>query len=76
MDKTELYALDLRGVSWTKSSKSHDDDPPDNCVEVALLGDGAVALRDSKAPERGDLRFTGGEWAAFKAGVEIGEFDA
>ena len=73
MSKTDLYALDIRGVSWTKSKVSENE--TDMCVEVAFLGDGAVALRDSKMPDRPGLRFTGGEWSAFTAGVRLGEFD-
>ena len=73
MNKTDLYALDVRGVTWTKSSASENE--TDMCVQVAFLGDGAVALRDSTSPSRPDLRFTAGEWAAFTAGVRHGEFD-
>jgi hypothetical protein len=74
MNKADLYALDIRGVTWTKSSFSENE--TDMCVDVTFLGDGAVALRDSTAPGRGDLRFTNGEWAAFTAGVRNGEFDS
>ena len=74
MNKTDLYDLDLTNATWTVSSYSHDDDPPDNCVEVADLGDGAKAVRDSTEPSRGVLRFTAGEWAAFTAGVRAGQF--
>jgi hypothetical protein len=73
MNKTDLYALDIRGVTWGKSSFSENE--TDMCVDVAFLGDGAVALRDSTAPHRGDLRFTSGEWTAFTAGIRAGEFD-
>lgn len=76
MDKTALYARDIAGAQWRICSRSHDDDPPDNCVEVAFLDDGAVALRDSNLPSRPELRFTGGEWSAFTAGVRAGEFDS
>jgi hypothetical protein len=48
----------------------------ENCVEVARLEDGAVAVRHSRsATEGGRLVFTGDEWAAFVAGVKNGEFD-
>ncbi|MFB1046819.1 DUF397 domain-containing protein [Streptomyces chrestomyceticus] len=73
MRKDDLYAADLSGAVWRKSSRSGGN--TDMCVEVANLGDGAVALRDSKSPARGDLRFTSGEWAAFREGVRDGEFD-
>jgi hypothetical protein len=73
MTKTDLYALDVRGVTWTKSTFSENE--TDMCVEIAFLGDGAVALRDSTVPGRPDLRFNSGEWSAFTAGVRHGEFD-
>lgn len=69
MEKQELYARDISGARWRKSSHSLVI-----CVEVAEIGGGAVALRDSKDPGRGDLRFTAEEWAAFRAGVRDGEF--
>jgi hypothetical protein len=45
------------------------------CVEVALLPDGLVALRDSKEQDGPVLLFTEAEWLAFTAGVRKGEFD-
>ncbi|MDP9825970.1 hypothetical protein J2S57_001719 [Kineosporia succinea] len=42
-------------------------------MEVAFLGEGRVALRDSKDPEGPVLRFTRGEWSAFVDGVAGGE---
>ncbi|MBT2481828.1 DUF397 domain-containing protein [Streptomyces sp. ISL-94] len=71
MRKQDLYERDLSSASWHKSTKSIDGD---QCGEVADLGGGAVAVRDSKNPGRGDLRFTGQEWAAFRDGVRDGEF--
>jgi hypothetical protein len=72
MDKTELYARDISGVTWRKSRYSEVD--MNECVEVTELGDGAVAVRDSNNPGRPDLRFTASEWAAFIDGVRDGEF--
>ncbi|HEY3692643.1 MAG TPA: DUF397 domain-containing protein [Pseudonocardiaceae bacterium] len=72
MDKTELYARDISGVTWRKSRYSEVD--MNECVEVAELGDGAVAVRDSNNPNRPDLRFTASEWAAFVDGVRDDEF--
>ena len=45
------------------------------CVEVRLLPDGHVALRDSKDRSLAPHHFTPAEWRAFLAGVKVGEFD-
>lgn len=45
------------------------------CVEVALLPDGHVAVRDSKAPGTSTLVYSAREWTDFVAGVKDGEFD-
>lgn len=60
------------GLTWRKSSLSI---PGGNCVELAPLPGGGVAVRDSKDQDGPILRFTGAEWAAFCAGYEAGEFD-
>jgi hypothetical protein len=59
------------GLIWTRSSHCADS----ACVEVARR-DGEVLVRDSKDPGGPVLRFTGGEWAAFVAGVRSGELQA
>ncbi len=57
---------------WRKSRRSADQG---NCVEVAFLDDGNVAVRDSKDAGAGAaLVFTPGEWTAF-VGVVDGEFE-
>jgi hypothetical protein len=61
---------ELTRAVWVKSSRSANNG---NCVEVAFLGEGRVALRDSKDPEGPALRFTRGEWSAFVDGVSDGE---
>jgi uncharacterized protein DUF397 len=61
-----------RGLVWVKSSLSFANG---NCVEVAGLPDGGVAVRNSRDPEGLVLRFTPGEWHAFLGGVRNGEFD-
>lgn len=68
--KAELDARDLTGAIWRKASASgaeHD------CVEVAELPGGTRAVRDSKNPGRGPLRFTASKWSAFQEGVIGGE---
>jgi uncharacterized protein DUF397 len=72
MDKTALYAHDISNVTWRKSTKSAEGN--EACVEVAELGGGAMALRDSNDLTRPYLRFTASEWAAFVDGVRDGEF--
>ena len=56
---------------YTKSTFSVTSD----CVEVRLLTDGSVGVRDSKDTSKPPHVFTPGEWRAFVAGVRAGEFD-
>lgn len=58
---------------WRKSSKSIDHG---QCVEVALVDDDAIGVRNSKRPNAGMAVFTREEWRAFAAGVVAGEFEA
>jgi hypothetical protein len=69
---TGMPADQLAGVTWRKSSHSGYNG---NCVEVAALADGAVALRNSRDPHGPALVYTQAEIAAFLAGVKDGEFD-
>jgi hypothetical protein len=63
--------VDLTGAVWRKAGNG----PGKDSVEVALLEDGHVGLRDGKNPDGDVLIFTPGEWDAFTAGVHDGEFD-
>ncbi|WP_181722356.1 DUF397 domain-containing protein [Nocardia gipuzkoensis] len=63
-------SVDLSGAVWFKSTRSGSKD----CVEVAHLEGGMVGVRDSKNPTGPALVFTPGEWDAFTAGVNDGEF--
>jgi len=57
---------------WIKSSRS--GPTGGNCVEVAFLADGAVAMRNSRHPDGPALVFTRAEWDAFLGGARDGEF--
>jgi phosphoribosylamine--glycine ligase len=60
-------------VEWLRSSTSTEED--EGSVEVALLPDGAVALRDGSDPDGQVHVYTAAEWDAFVKGVHAGEFD-
>ncbi|MDQ2877244.1 MAG: DUF397 domain-containing protein [Actinomycetota bacterium] len=64
--------VDLTGAQWRKSTRSNGNGG--NCVEVAANLPGVIAVRDSKDPQGPALTFTPDEWAAFTAGVAVGEF--
>ena len=67
-----MKAGDLGPVEWRKSLFSN---PSGNCVEVAALPDGSVAVRNSRQPDGPALVYTRAEIAAFLTGVRNGEFD-
>lgn len=58
-------------LRWVKSSLSYANG---DCVQLARLPDGRIAVRDSKDPSGPVLRFSPLEWAAFLGGVANGEF--
>ena len=66
-------AAELPEVTWRKSRRSGPQGG--NCVEVARLVDGQVAVRDSRYPAGPALEFTAAEWAAFVGGARDGDFD-
>jgi hypothetical protein len=55
--------MDLISAEWRKSSYSGNNGG--QCVEVARNLPGIVAVRDSKNPDAGVLRFTPVQWRAF-----------
>ncbi|MGW0180018.1 DUF397 domain-containing protein [Nocardia sp. NPDC003345] len=64
--------VDLSGARWLSTGP---DGPGSHNVEIAMLADGHVGMRDGQDPDGPVLVFTPGEWAAFTAGVRDGEFD-
>jgi hypothetical protein len=58
-----MPASELPEVTWRKSRRSGPQGG--NCVEVAHLPGGQVAVRNSRHPAGPTLVFTSAEWAAF-----------
>jgi hypothetical protein len=65
-------ADELGVARWRKSRASN---PSGNCVEVAALAGGGIAVRNSRHPSGPALVYTRAEIAAFIAGIRNGEFD-
>jgi hypothetical protein len=68
-----MPATELPEVTWHKSRRSGPQGG--NCVEVARLADGQVAVRNSRHCDGPALVFTAAEWAAFVGGARDGDFD-
>jgi hypothetical protein len=66
-----MPANELGDVRWVKSRHSTSGE----CVEVARLRTGEIAMRNSRFPDGPALLYTLGELAAFVAGAKDGEFD-
>jgi len=73
---TEAYngipAGELGDVRWIKTRYSNANG---ECVELATLTSGEIAMRNSRFPEGPALVYTSAEIAAFLAGAKDGEFD-
>ncbi|HUB22912.1 MAG TPA: DUF397 domain-containing protein [Streptosporangiaceae bacterium] len=67
-----ILADQLASAAWRKSKVSN---PSGSRVEVAELGDGAIAVRNSRYPSGPALIYTRTEITAFLTGVKNGEFD-
>jgi hypothetical protein len=62
----------LQGVVWRKSRYSN---PSGDCVELAKLPDGGIAMRNSRDRSGPVLTYTRAEFDAFMHGVKKGDFD-
>lgn len=62
----------LHGVRWHKSQRSNSQG---NCVEMAKLPGGAVAVRNSRDPGGPALVYTRAEIVALIQGAGDGDFD-
>ncbi len=67
-----MPAAELGSVNWLKSQYSN---ATGECVELAMLPDGEIAMRNSRFPGGPVLVYTQGEIRAFLAGAKDGEFD-
>jgi hypothetical protein len=67
-----IPAGELGDIRWTKSQRSNGTG---ECVELASLPSGEIAMRNSRFPAGPALVYTPREIAAFVAGAKDGEFD-
>ncbi|MDQ3405051.1 MAG: DUF397 domain-containing protein [Actinomycetota bacterium] len=71
---TENYVL--ARVEWRKSSFSGGGgDYGADCVEVASLADGSIAVRDSKCPAAGAIRFARADLDIWVKGLKAARDD-
>ncbi|TKA12579.1 DUF397 domain-containing protein [Actinacidiphila oryziradicis] len=66
-------ATSIEGVVWRKSRSSN---PSGNCVELARLPGGDIAVRNSRHPAGPALIYTTAEITAFVQGARDGDFDS
>ncbi|GLU47731.1 DUF397 domain-containing protein [Nocardiopsis ansamitocini] len=67
-----ISATELGDVAWQKSRRSNSIG---NCVEMAKLPDGAIAMRNSRFPNGPALVYTQAEIDALILGAKDGDFD-
>jgi hypothetical protein len=67
-----MDASTLADATWIRSR--HSGPTGGNCVEVAFLAGGQIAMRNSRHPQGPALIFTRSEWDAFLGGAKDGEF--
>jgi hypothetical protein len=67
-----MPAAKIHGVRWQKSRRSNSQG---NCVEMAELPGGSIAVRNSRHPEGPTLIYTRLEIEALILGAKDGDFD-
>ncbi|MGK5557624.1 DUF397 domain-containing protein [Actinomadura kijaniata] len=72
MDVQALPGSVRQGLIWQKSRRSN---PSGNCVELAELPTGEIAVRNSRYPDGPILVYTRAEVEAFVGGAKDGDFD-
>jgi hypothetical protein len=72
MPETDGEQRAIGCAGWRKSRHSN---PSGDCVQVAKLSDGQLAVRNSRHPAGAVLVFTPAEMSAFVRGAKDGEFD-
>ncbi len=61
----------MSDLAWTKSSLSYANG---DCLEIASLPGGGIAMRDSKDPGA-VLHLTATQWEDFLGGLHLGDFN-
>ncbi|MGH3853092.1 MAG: DUF397 domain-containing protein [Pseudonocardiaceae bacterium] len=69
-----MTRVELPRAVWRKSSRCAGSGATDNCVEVAALDSGRIAVRDSKHPGGAVLFLPRAELAAWISDVRNNEF--
>ncbi|MEV7191104.1 DUF397 domain-containing protein [Streptomyces sp. NPDC093510] len=64
-----MFASELSGAIWQKSSYSGGGSSGGDCVEIAALPR-RTAVRDSKTPSGPALAFTPTAWSGFITGIK------
>ncbi len=70
--ETGMQVAELSTVTWRKSRRSN---PYGDCVELARLASGEIAVRNSRDPSGPALIYTRAEIEAFIGGAKDGDFD-
>ncbi|GAA0925382.1 DUF397 domain-containing protein [Nonomuraea longicatena] len=73
MSTANDLATELANAAWRKATKSGDNGG--DCLEVAPLSGGRVAIRDTEAPHQPPFVVSPSVWDAFIDGAKNGEFD-